>query len=212
MSDLPGGYTIESLIRISKYAARTKTALIIDRDEAVDIAACAIIERLYSDPTPTDTDLFQAARSALTAANQRERSYAGLDNNAEKKNRRELDQPPRFVTYWRSHYMLVSPFEEEIVDRIAVRQVMVELSCRNQETLRVLAEYGTYEAARAALGISKTAWNSRIERARMSARVLWYAPEEPAPQWGYDRPGSRGRSPALERVAKKRRARRREAA
>jgi hypothetical protein len=207
MTELPHGRTVEEVARIARHIAFSQRGRILDLDEATDIAAVALVERCYADPAPTDVDLFRAARSAVSAANQHEYSYAGLEQHVARKGREGT--PHEWARYWHGQTALVSPFEEELTDRLAVRQVVAALPPRHREALVALAEQGSYEGARTALGLSVKGWEHRIARARVQARALWYHPEEPAGLWGgRDRPGRgpdpRGRNRGLLHLARMR--------
>lgn len=212
--ELPHGYTLDDLTRIASWVARN-TGLILEIGEARDAAAIGIIERLYEEPVPTRDDLYQAARRAVNAANGRELAYCGINANPSRNGRYGLAK--EYARYWHGRGALVAPFEEGVVDRLAVWQVWNALSPRHQETLWALAEYGDHATARDALGISVRAWQHRISKARIQARALWYAPETPAPQWGgTDRPGlktdKRGRNKGMTHLARARQERNRAAA
>lgn len=205
--ELPHGWTLEDLVKIARHVARSHQARILDLEEARDIAAVGVVERLYADPPPTRMDLFRAARIAVGTANQRQISFRGLDRNPTRSGR--TGTPPGFAAYWHGRGALVSPWEEGLVERIATRQVLAALKPLHREALTALAEHGSYEAAAAALGLSAKGWQTRIRKARIEARTLWHWPEEPAPQWATDHPGrepdARGRNGGLW-VARRRRA------
>ncbi|MCW2900625.1 MAG: hypothetical protein JWO67_2890 [Streptosporangiaceae bacterium] len=204
---LPHGWLVDDLTVIARHVARTQRGLILDEDEARDVAAVALIERLYAAPAPSRLDLFRAARHALGAANAQEVSHRGLDRNAARSGREGT--PRRFAAYWHGRGALVSPFEEGLVEHVAVEQVWRALRPRDQETLATLAAHGDYAAAAAVLDVSINSWRRRLNVARARARELWYAPEPAAPQWGTDRPGCsrdpRGRNKGLMHVARRRR-------
>ena len=186
--ELPRGWTLEELAKIARIVVRTSPGRVIDVDEARDVAACAIVERLYAEPEPTLNDLYREARHALDAAYARQKSFRGLEMNVARTGREGVGR--EFARYWYSRGALVNPWEDEVVDRIALRQVWDALSPRHQETLLALAEHGSHAAARAALGVTGKAWEHRLHKARVQARVFWYSPEAPARQWGGpDRPG-----------------------
>lgn len=203
--NLPHGFSFDDLAVISRRVARTALGLIIDRDEARDIAAVGVIERLYSGPPPSRSDLYRAAQRAVSAANDREYSYCGLDKNVSRSGR--LGTPPEFARFWGGRAALVAPFEEALVERIAARQVWAALPARHREVLWALAVYGTYAGAGSALGLSAKGFQNRIYKARLSARELWFWPDEPAGQWAPDRPGGvnrRGLNRGLGHLARRR--------
>lgn len=212
--ELPGGWTLEQVARIARWVVRHQRGLIIEREEATDLVATALIERIYSKPPATEDDLFHAAQHALSTANAREMSYKGYDVNASKTGK--LTMPRGYATYWYGKTAMASPFEDKLVEKLAARQLWGGLSYRDQETLRTLMETGTNEAAQAALGITKSAWFTRLWRARLAGRTLWHYPEEPSKHWGRDHPGvkppPRGRIGSLAVLARRRQERARKTA
>ncbi|MCW2920004.1 MAG: hypothetical protein JWN52_8072 [Actinomycetia bacterium] len=205
---LPGGWTFDDLTGMARHVARSTHWLILDQDEAGDVAAAAMVERLYQDPPPDRTELFRAARRAVGAANDEESSYCGLDRHMARRGRD--DTPPRWARYWHGGRALVSPFEERVIEEIAVVQVWRDLSPRHRETLDALVTQGNYEAARTLLGLSAGGWKKRLSAARLQARELWFWPEAPSRHWALDRPGldpdASSRNRGLRRVARQRQA------
>lgn len=214
MAELPGGWSLDEIAAMARHVVNTQRGLILDREEALDVAAVAIVTRLYVDPEPSKLDLYRAARRAVGAANDSECTYAGLDRNAARSGREGT--PPGWAIYWHGRTALCAPWEEDLTDRLAARQVWWALPERHQETLAALVAEGTYAGARDLLGVTHKRWEKRLSAARKRARELWFWPEEPAPRWSRDRPGlepdSRGRNRGLGVVARKRRALTKEAA
>lgn len=186
MSELPGGWDLDDVAAIAVHIARTQQILILDREEAADIAAVAIIARLYAEPAPERIDLYRAARAALSSANSAEYSYAGLDANASRAHHGDYTRtPPGYARYWHGTRGRTSPFEDDLLDRIALGQVWAALPANHRLALRTLAEHETYPAAAAALGVTGKAWERRIDKARTEARRLWNWPEPPGRYWGH---------------------------
>lgn len=208
MSDLPGGWTLDDLTALARIAARIGYGRLLDPEEATDVAAVAIVERLYADPPPSRGDLINAGCSALSNEHQRRVSFLGLTHNVARQGREGV--PQGYARYWDGRRALVAPFEDDVVERLAVQQVMAALRPIDRETLTTLAEHGSYEGAWTALGITHKGWEKRIAKARRNARALWFHPDEPpAGLWGgRDRPGlapdSKGRNRGLLHLARKR--------
>lgn len=208
-SSLPHGWTLDELTEMARWVAHSQRGRVIDREEATDAAALALVERLYAEPAPTKLDLYRAARSAVDTANDREISYLGLTRKMKRDGREGMT--PSFARYWGGKAALNSPFEDRLVERIAVLQVWNALSSTHRQTFNALISQGTLEAAGEMLGVQPTTFRMRLYRARQEARALWHWPEPPAEQWGRDHPGrgpsARGVNQGLERLAKKRRTR-----
>ncbi|MCW2900427.1 MAG: hypothetical protein JWO67_2692 [Streptosporangiaceae bacterium] len=205
--ELPHGWTLEDLAKIAGIVVRIAYGRLLDVEEARDVAACAIVERLYAEPEPMIEDLYRAGRRAVASAYGQQKSFVGIETNRSRSGREGVGR--EFARYWYSQGALVSPFEDAIVDRLAVKQVWDALSPRHQETLLALAEHGSHAAARAALGVTTKAWEHRLRKARIQARVFWYWPEAPGRQWGgTDRPGmdtdARGRNKGMTHLARQR--------
>lgn len=201
MTTLPHGWTLDDLVYVTRYIVHTHRPQILDRDEAHDVVAVELLTRLYAEPEPTRPELFKIGHRALAAANSKEMSHQGLDG--------QEGHRPRWATYWRGARMVAAPFEDSVLDRIAVLQVWDELSPRHQETLSALIEAGDNTTAAKLLGIPRGTWGTRLKYARDQARELWFWPETPGRQWGNDFPGRgpdvKGRNRALERLARRRR-------
>lgn len=201
MTELPGGWTLDDLAYITRYIVHTHRPQILDTDEARDVVAVELVARLYTDPETPRQELFKAGHHALAAANGKEMAHSGLDGQEGRR--------PRWAMYWRGQRALAAPFEDMVLDRIAVWQVWHELSPRHQETLSALITAGDNAAASELLGIPRSTWGVRLKYARDRARELWYWPEAPGRQWGNDFPGrgpdAKGRNRAVERLARRRR-------
>lgn len=208
--ELPHGYTVDDVAGIARYTARAARGAVVDDEELRDIAGVACVELLCAaEEPPALSELYRVAHRAVGAANRQEMSFAGLDRDAAGKAERVT--PPRWAAYWRGARALEAPWEEQLVDEIAVRQVMAALPARHQVVLRALATEGSYAGAMAMLGIPETTWRMRIGRARAEARALWHAPEPPSKHWAIDftglEPDSRGHNRGLSTIAQRRRVR-----
>jgi hypothetical protein len=190
--ELPHGWTLQDLARIARNAVSAQRGMILDWVEGRDVAASAMVEKLYAAPESTRDDLFFAARNAVNSANKLEISHCGLWTAPHRSGRE--GQSRNFATYWYGHDVLIGQFEDRVVDRIAALQVWSGLSERERQTLRALMTEGTYEGAATLLGISHTAWKTRLSLARRHARELWHWPEEPSRQWALDRRVDNGRA------------------
>lgn len=204
--ELPGDWTLDRLARMANATVHRQPGLILDVEEAIDLTVIALVEKLFLEPESTADDMFNAARYALVAANAREFSFAGLDRNVARSGREGT--PPGFARYWHGRPALVAPWEDELVERLAVRQLWAALPPHHRRTFQALIDHGTYEGARTSLGITSAAWLLRIQRARRAARILWSYPDPPARAWGLDRPGlgptTQSISRGLRRVRRKR--------
>jgi hypothetical protein len=209
---LPGGWTLDDLTQMARWVVQSNKGFVLERGEAIDIAAVALVERLYSQPSATKLDLYRAARAAVSGANDREFSYLGLTRQMKRDGREGTT--PSFARYWNGREALRSPFEDAIVERLAVKQVWAGLSSSHRQTFNALISAGSLRAAAEILGVSEPTYRARLWRARIEARRLWHAPEEPSRHWARDHPGtdSGKYNKGIEKLANGRRARRRTAA
>jgi DNA-directed RNA polymerase specialized sigma24 family protein len=182
---LPYGWTAGGLATLAVRAASSARYQIIDYDEARDIAAVAMVERLYQPgPQPGAADLFAAADRALV----RERDAIWRDRG---RNTKDRDQAARgYQRFWVNPPG--DPFDERVCERIACWQVFWALDQRARDVLLARMNCATPGEAATWLGCSVPAYKNRLMRARREARILWAAPEPPAPLWGRDRPSAEG--------------------
>lgn len=103
----------------------------------------------------------------------------------------------QFHRYWSGWPRLSSPWEDSVVDRLAVTQVWQRLSPVHREALVTLAAVEQYDVAAEALGITYAAFILRIRRARKVFRSLWHDWESPSRTWGRDERKRRGNKTAM---------------
>jgi DNA-directed RNA polymerase specialized sigma24 family protein len=183
--ELPHGWTVDRLAALARKAARCTYSTAVELDEAQDIAACALVEILYSaEAAPGIGDLMNGARQAINReAAQLVRGW-GIDHHRDRGPAHGMIHG--FARYWHAGDRGEPEWVENLVERVAVWQVAARLHDTDYEVLSVLGEFGTYEASALALGISLAAFKQRLSVARRAARRHWYYPEPPAPQWGRD--------------------------
>jgi DNA-directed RNA polymerase specialized sigma24 family protein len=160
----------------------------LDTSDRFEAAWGAIVEHLYaSAEPPSPLDLSGAGLAGLDRLRQRglhERGYF-------RKNRDGNDPGAQAVpagSYYRYWTRPAEPTPEETaVDRTALAQVMARLEPAHAEALLALAEHGDYEAAAGALGLTQTAFNARIQRARAAFLALWHEHEAVPGRWRTDK-------------------------
>lgn len=177
--ELRYGFTLADLDRIARAAVaiNLKWWSGSDRWQQVETAWSGIAEHLYAaeDP-PTEGDLLTAARNAINDEVQGDRQALGLSHNGK--------PSPRFHAYW--NQVPDEPWEDRLVDRIALKQILPLLTGKQQSAVLALAAMGDYRAAAEALGIGYGTLNNRLSVARKAFDEHWYAPEAPPTRRGRD--------------------------
>lgn len=183
------GFTFQHVEALARRAVRDHSqSRGRDWEDRYEAAWGAAVERLYSADEPVSAlDLLQAATRGLRRMAQaylRDRGYAWSRSGG------GISATPSFWGYWSSPES-ASP-EETVVDLEALEQVMARLSPSQAAALRALAEHGSHQAAAEALGVSPSALDNRLGRARSAFLALWHEHEAPSRKW-------RGDSPAFQR-------------
>lgn len=185
-TELRHGYTLDDLDRI----ARTAVALNVkwwsagDRWQQADIARSGAVEHLYAAETaPAEKDLVYAARIALSDEVNGYKQMHGISHKG--------GTAPQFAKYW--HHVGDEPWEDRLVERIALSQILSRLTEAQREAVTAFAGAGNYAAAAEALGIELRALRSRLHNARTAFAAHWYAPETPGRRKADKRVGSYAR-------------------
>ena len=184
MTVIGHGWTLANAERVAGTAARDHPSAFLSHADGRDVALNAITEAiLTASAPPAELDLLRAGRDAISRAAAAERHHHGLSARTE-------GDAPRFARYW---YQPSLPFEDALVDAIAVGQVLAGIRPSWRRDLEALAEHGTYAAAAEALGTTGVTFRSRISKARAAAAELWFSPEPAPGMWGSDRRGGTAR-------------------
>lgn len=172
-SELAHGYTLADLTRIARSATLHAGQLAADFGDRYETAWSAIAEALYAaEQPPAEPDLWHAGRDAIWQAIRDDRRTHGAA--------RHDGHMPAFARYWWDHASAAPSCENQVVERLALRQIWPHLTPAHRSALAAYAALGTLPAAAEALGISVRAYNSRLQRARQLAAQLWHEHETPA--------------------------------
>lgn len=187
--DVIGGWPVHELAQLAEVIAWRQRGLLLDHEEAADVALCALVDACLIAPRDVAVSkaaLFRAGHLAIANANQAEVKHVGLSYPADRQ--RGDGVRPRYLAYW---YVdpYASGFEESVVDAIAVHQVWSALPVRHQRALDALVTTGTHTRAAAHMDVGLSTWLTRIARARYEARRLWHAPETPSHHWAKEQLG-----------------------
>lgn len=182
--DLRYGYTLDDLNRIARtvVVANAQWWRGADRHQQADIAFSAVAEHLYlTDEAPTERELHAAGTSALVEDAKAYRHHHGLRDGGHGL----AGEAPRFAAYW--HVPDAESWEDRVLDRIALGQILPTLDASLLESVTTLAALDDYSLAADALGLKYVTLVARVNRARKVFRRHWYAPETAPPNRGTDR-------------------------
>lgn len=197
--DVAWGWSPEDLEGLAGYTARTHYSAFLPYEERQAIAYHELIVAILEARTrPDPEELLHAARDAISAATRGEYRARGLSS------RDKARASERFVTYWYAAPRLNSPYEDTVLDRIAVAQIWTVLLPSHRRVLEALAEHGTYQAAARALDTTDATFKVRVSKARAAFRAWWHEHEEPSKMWGSDRRVTPARNRPVTRVMKTR--------
>lgn len=141
-----------------------------------DTAAHAITERLLTaDRAPTRNELIDVGIRAANRHVADEMHHHGYDPRNLAVGAAGL---PGFQRYWQAAGR--SPFDERVVERIALAQIWPRLTEAQQQAVMALALTDDHQAAADTLGLKLGAFSSRVAKARRRAQALWHEHETPA--------------------------------
>jgi hypothetical protein len=180
--DLRHGYTLRDVYQL------TRAAVLADRSGAMpyrdrwDTAWSAVVTALYeADEPPQRSALIRQGWYAIYAEVRDGRRHAGYRD-------REFDaghaSAPGFVQFWTNPH---SDFCDELVDGMAVTQIVATLKPHLADAVTALAVCDDYAAAAAALGLRYSTLTVRLSEARRTFLRLWHEGERPSAVRGTDR-------------------------
>ena len=194
-SPVAHGWTARDLERIAGHAARDHPSSLLCHTDRQETALHLITEMLLTaTQPPTLAELHRAASDAISRAVNTERHHRGIAASG--------GTAPRFARYWNTPG--AGRWEDDLVDAIAVRQVLAAIRPSWRRDLEILASEGTYEAAARELGTTMVTFRSRISKARAAVAELWFAPEAAPGMWGSDRRGGTARPRPVTRCVRTR--------
>lgn len=182
MTDLTHGYTLHDLHQL------TRAAVLADRSGAMpypdrwDTAWSAIATALYeAEYWPRRSTLIQAGWTAI---------YRDVRDGYRHAGYRDRDwysgyaTAPRFVQFWWNPHF---DFADDLVDRVAAKQIVAGLPEYQREALYALAALDDYRAAADHLGLKYSTLTQRLSAARRRFLRLWHEGETPSRPCGTDR-------------------------
>lgn len=198
MSPNPSRNRPPNLMTLSRQLVFSTTRWsVIPAGDRVELSYLAMAERLHeeNDTLVTERDLLLAGTRGLDRelSHHRKRLTAG------------------FRTYWSGVVGLggregATSFEDSVVERIAVWQVMAKLPAYQRDALLALADAnGSHLVAARSLGYEERTLHTVLYRARRRFLALWFQPETPRRKWDCDRRGGRVKGSITQRTIRRRR-------
>lgn len=173
------GYTFNQLHDITLSVIRTdRWRKDIDISDRYDAIRYGITEHLLTvDTAPTRPELKQAGREASDRYVADEMHHHGYD-------RRNLNAGAGALPSYQRHWQNAgrTPFDERVVEHIALTQVWGELTLAQQQAVMALALTADYQEAAESLGLRWPAFAGRMHKARRRVHALWHQHETPRKQ------------------------------
>lgn len=169
------GYTMADVEGMAWSATRLRPHRLIDSEEAYALAWHGVVEALYTaDAEPKRYQLVGAGVDALTREVNLLRSYHGLGQR-----QHAGDIAPGFIKYWVRRDK-DDDFTERIVERLALPAILGTLTPQQYQAISTLAAFdGDMHAAAAAIGVTYSAFESRVVHARRRLEAAWFDHETP---------------------------------
>jgi len=170
------GWTLPEIHALARSAALSNRWLVSDFTVRFEAAWDGIVDALLTaTERPATHDLAAAGKGAVSRTLLkdfcREHGVANRDLSA------GSGSAPRFAAYWFERH--AEGFDDRIVDRIALAQVMAAIGPRHAGFLTALAAAPDTRSAAEALGIPRSSLSVYVSEARNAFEALWHAPEPP---------------------------------
>lgn len=181
--DLLWGWTLAEIHDLARSAALSNRWLVSDFTIRFEAAFDALIDELLTaECCPSRHDLQAAGKGAISRSLLKDfcHTYGVADRDLTA----GIGSAPRFAAYWA--HLPDDPWEDRIIDRIAVGQIMAVIGPRHVRFLEALAAAPDTRSAAGALGILRSSYRSYLSEARRAFEASWYWPE--APPKGRKRP------------------------
>jgi hypothetical protein len=192
-TELRHGYTVADLDQLTRHAIHRAGPFGCDIRDRYEAAWGAIVEHLYrTDTWPSYPVLLRTGWLAIYILVRDDHHHWGYYDYAADSSYHGPRSGPRFGMFWDQRNTDGS-YENGVVDRIALYQILPTLGASTYAALVALAIHGDYHAGAEALGISYSAFKQRIINARAEFKLLWHEGETPSTAWGIDRRAGRNR-------------------
>lgn len=181
------GYTLADITGLARAASSiARGGGILTVADRVDVAGHAMVVALLESADPVGTaDLVRIGFRAVTAAVGDEFRHHGVDHH-------DGAERPSYAAFWRT--APAPTFDEVLIERIAVRQIMPMLTTRQKAVVRHVASFDAWPGNRELaedFGMHPATYNVTLNDARERFRRWWHEGETPSAMWGRDRAGHR---------------------
>ena len=188
---LPFGLTLADLEAATEKAAYNSPWRQVAFRQRVDIAQFAVLELLYTaEDQPDFWTVVKAGQRAIHNYAIKELHHCGLIARTGAPGGVPIT---RYWTYWQAMAAAAESHEEQIVDAVAVHQILTTLRPPYLRVIRALAEYDDYSLAAESLGKARKGFITTLCVARQFFLELWHEHETPSRIWGHDYRSARTR-------------------
>lgn len=177
-------WSMTDLDRIAKGAAANNYFMGADFTDLYHAAWSAVVDLYYaSEVAPSRHELATEARAGIwRLARDVRQTYGYRDRDPWN----GVGSAPRFAAYWTPpSTSRQSPFEDRVLDGLALAAVWAALTDRDREVLTALAVHEDNRDAAAALGIPAGSFSQYLSEARRRVAALWHDWETPHRPAGY---------------------------
>lgn len=166
---------IDQIEEIARKASRRHPSMVMSFSDRFEAAYDGVVQAV----SDGETELDKAATKAINKAVADYHHHYGIPRSTTSSKPHTGRQ---FHVYWS---VRAEPwtFADDLIENMAVQQVMGQLSPCHQATLQAYAACGTIAGTAMAMGVQYKTASERIRVARNAARAAWFAPEAPAPLW-----------------------------
>jgi hypothetical protein len=177
---LPWALSWDKLHEAAHMAAATHYSRLLDYDTRYQAALDEITMLVATaEEPPSWHTLKSAGLAGINTAVKAEIHHHGLEGSGR--------TGRRFATFWHaSNSSQQAPFEEALLDRMALEAVWACLTPADRAILWAAGFYETGMEAAASLGKPVESYWARLSLARARARALWADWEPPARHYGHD--------------------------
>ena len=177
--ELRHGFTLAEVHDVARFAVHLAGPMAGSWWQRYETAWSEIVLHLYTvEYPPQRYELIRAGRLALYDAMTDDRHHYGYYKYKTYGGEFGVASSPPFMKFWWDQLTTCPPFENTVIERVALAQVWMGLSATDRRMLAACAAHDNdYRAAAAAAGVTDQGFRHGIARARCRALELWYGDE-----------------------------------